>query len=163
MLKIKLKIVEKELNKIRNSSKPLFAIFIDLYRFFLKALNRSDARDTDIEAIKDTLVDCLFSFLITLGLYISTLLLFVLINYIMKLGNVCQTFMKLYQFKVKKSDKANLYYLYLLLGRFLVISKQKLKSETCMLEWFGELLCCLFSGPRARASTISQHEKEIHS
>ncbi|XP_065064402.1 sec1 family domain-containing protein 1-like [Rhopilema esculentum] len=31
------------------------------------ALNRSDARDTDIEAIKDTLVDCLFSFLVTLG------------------------------------------------------------------------------------------------
>ena len=33
----------------------------------LVALNRSDARDTDIEAIKTTLVESLFSFLVTLG------------------------------------------------------------------------------------------------
>eukprot|EP00794_Sanderia_malayensis_P019795 gene19795-21736_t len=31
------------------------------------ALNRPDAKDTDIENITDTLVDCLFSFLVTLG------------------------------------------------------------------------------------------------
>ena len=31
------------------------------------ALNRPDAKDTDIENIRDTLVDSLFSFLVTLG------------------------------------------------------------------------------------------------
>ena len=39
---------------------------IVFYNYCL-ALNRPDAKDTDIESIRDTLVDSLFSFLVTLG------------------------------------------------------------------------------------------------
>ena len=45
------------------SFKFLFWIFTTV------ALNKADARDTDIERICDTMVNSLFSFLVTLGLY----------------------------------------------------------------------------------------------
>lgn len=43
------------------SQPPLEPLYIFL------ALNRPDAKDTDIENIRDILVDSLFSFLVTLG------------------------------------------------------------------------------------------------
>lgn len=42
--------------------KKYFSIFL-----FLIALNRGDAKDTDIELICDTMVDALFSYLVTTG------------------------------------------------------------------------------------------------
>ena len=41
-------------------------IIIQIYRFLI-ALNSADTKDTDIEVIRDILVDSLFSVLATLG------------------------------------------------------------------------------------------------
>ena len=46
--------------------------FASSFYYLLTALNKSDAKDTDIEKICDTMVNSLFSFLVTLGMNIFT-------------------------------------------------------------------------------------------
>ena len=43
-----------------------------MLHIFSLALNKADARDTDIEQICDTMVNSLFSFLVTLGMSLKT-------------------------------------------------------------------------------------------
>ena len=40
---------------------------IQMICFFVSALNRSDTKDTDIEMLRDVIVDSLFSVLVSLG------------------------------------------------------------------------------------------------
>ena len=55
-----------QMTSLSISQAKLFSSLINLLINCL-ALNRPDAKDTDIESIRDTLVDSLFSFLVTLG------------------------------------------------------------------------------------------------
>ena len=49
-------------------SLPLYSIIFLIISCYFLALNRTDAKDTDIEMLRDIIVDSLFSVLVSLGL-----------------------------------------------------------------------------------------------